>query len=205
MKYPILAATVIALSMTACSETSKTGNVTGDEDTAVLLQNDVTTKNDGQPGETGSPSDDANWNDIDRINAPAMQATEITDRDVEVRGNEQYGVYSIGENILFDTDKATLRSQAEPKLKSIVASIKQRYADGRIRVFGFADARGDANYNKELSERRAEAVRAYLKNEGGLTDERVTVEAMGEAAPVASNATAEGRQQNRRVQIVARK
>ena len=69
---------------------------------------------------------------------------------------------------------------------------------------GFADSRGDKSYNKELSEKRAEAVKNYLMNNGKIAADRVSVEPMGETMPVASNATAAGRQENRRVEIAVR-
>jgi outer membrane protein OmpA-like peptidoglycan-associated protein len=69
---------------------------------------------------------------------------------------------------------------------------------------GFADSRGDKSYNKELSAQRAEAVKNYLVKNGNIEAARISVEPMGEAAPVASNATAAGRQENRRVEIAVR-
>ena len=66
---------------------------------------------------------------------------------------------------------------------------------------GFADSRGDKNYNKELSAQRAEAVRNWLTSNASIGADRISIEPMGESAPVASNATPEGRQQNRRVEI----
>lgn len=143
------------------------------------------------------------WADVD-FNAPTVRYDEVTNKDIEVRGNDQYGIYGIGEDILFDTDKATIRSGAEQNLKQIAASISQRYNGGNIRIYGYTDAQGSAGYNKELAEQRAEAVRNWLVQQGGLTEGSVSVHPVGEARPVASNATEQGRQQNRRVEIVAR-
>ena len=69
---------------------------------------------------------------------------------------------------------------------------------------GFADSRGDKSYNRELSEKRAEAVKTYLVSNGKIDAARVSVEPMGETMPVATNATATGRQENRRVEIAVR-
>lgn len=204
MKYGILSAAIVALGLASCSETNKTGT-TGDADTAVLLQNDATVNNDGQPGEMGSPNDDANWNDIDVIGAPAAKYDEITDRGITVRGNENYGVYDLEENVLFNTGEATIRSDAEARLKSIAGSIKQRYDGGRVRIYGFTDAQGGAEMNKELSQKRAEAVRMWLQSNASMPADRLSIQAMGESGAVATNTTEAGKQQNRRVQIVARK
>jgi outer membrane protein OmpA-like peptidoglycan-associated protein len=109
----------------------------------------------------------------------------------------------MGENLLFDTDKATLRPDAEQNLQQIAGSLKQRYAGGQVRIYGHTDARADASYNKELSEQRAEAVKNWLVSNAGVDASRISIQPMGESDPVASNQTKSGQQQNRRVEIVA--
>jgi outer membrane protein OmpA-like peptidoglycan-associated protein len=143
------------------------------------------------------------WADVD-FNAPRVNYDEITNRDIDVRGNNSYGIYGIGENILFDENKATLRAGAEQNLQQITASISKRYNSGNIRVYGYTDAQGSAGYNKELAEQRAEAVRNWLVQHGNIAENQISLHPAGEANPVASNATEQGRQQNRRVEIVAR-
>jgi outer membrane protein OmpA-like peptidoglycan-associated protein len=127
----------------------------------------------------------------------------INSRDFEMRGDDNYTRYSLGENLLFETDKATLSSKAENNLKQIAASIKQRYGEGQVRVYGYADARADDAHNMELSEQRAEAVKDWLVNKGGLDRSKISLQPKGESNPVASNETAGGQKQNRRVEIVA--
>ncbi|HEU4901597.1 MAG TPA: OmpA family protein [Flavisolibacter sp.] len=140
-----------------------------------------------------------NWN------APAVQYEEVTNRDIEVRGDDRYGIYGLGENILFDKDAATIRSSAEDNLKQIAESINKRYDGGEVRVFGFTDAAGSAGHNQELSRQRAEAVKNWLSQHGKIDAARISLQPEGESNPVASNNTEEGKQQNRRVEIVARK
>ena len=113
-------------------------------------------------------------------------------------------VYSADEKVLFDTDKANIKLGAAEAPKQITGSIGQRYAASQVRVMGFADSRGDKSYNRELSEKRAEAVKNYLVAKGSIDAARVSIEPMGETQPVASNATAAGRQKNRRVEIAVR-
>lgn len=157
---------------------------------------------------TGTTTDTAGaagqaWGDVD-FNAPAVAYGEITGKNVDVRGNNNYGIYGLGENVLFDEGKSTIRSNAEQNLKQVAASIDQRYKGGAVRVFGYTDAVGSAGYNKELAEQRAAAVRDWLAKNGSISEDRITMQPVGEARPVASNSTAEGRQQNRRVEIVAK-
>lgn len=151
---------------------------------------------------TSSNTAAADWNGVD-FNAPAATYDEITDKNINVRGNDRYGIYGLGENVLFDEGKATIRPDAEANLKQIVSSVEKRYNGGDVRVYGFTDAQGSAGYNKELAQQRAEAVKGWLQS-NGVEANRISVAAIGEAQPVATNATEEGRQQNRRVEIVAR-
>jgi outer membrane protein OmpA-like peptidoglycan-associated protein len=150
----------------------------------------------------GNAADNA-W-DMTKAKLADVKYEEITTRDVTVRGDDTYNIYSIDETVLFDTDKADIKPGAAQALQQITGSIGQRAATGQVRVMGFADSRGDKRYNRELSEKRAEAVKNYLTSTGKIDAGRVSVEPMGEAAPVASNATAEGRQENRRVEIAVR-
>lgn len=140
-----------------------------------------------------------NWN------APAVRYDEVTNKDIEVRGDDRYGIYGLGENILFDKDAATIRSDAEGNLKQISESINKRYNGGEVRVYGFTDASGNAGHNQELSRQRAEAVKNWLSQHGNIDAAHISLQPEGESNPVASNSTEEGKQQNRRVEIVARK
>lgn len=157
---------------------------------------------------TGTTTDTAGamgqaWGDVD-FNAPAVAYGEITGKNVDVRGNNNYGIYGLGENILFDEGKSTIRSDGEQNLKQVAGSIDQRYKGGAVRIFGYTDAVGSAGYNKVLGEQRAAAVRDWLVKNGSISEDRITLQPVGEARPVASNSTSEGRQQNRRVEIVAK-
>ena len=138
------------------------------------------------------------------FNAPAAAYSEITDTNITVRGNNNYGIYGLGENILFDEGKSTIRPAAEANLKEIAASINQRYQGADIRIYGYTDAIGSQGYNKELAEQRAKAVSDWMGNNGNISKDKITLQPVGEEHPVATNATSEGRKQNRRVEIVAK-
>lgn len=102
-------------------------------------------------------------------------------------------------NIFFDFDKATLRNESYPELNRILEFMND-YPNIRIQILGHTDSIGDENYNQQLSERRADAVARFLRVNGINTD-RLIVEGKGESDPIADNDTAEGRQQNRRVEF----
>jgi outer membrane protein OmpA-like peptidoglycan-associated protein len=103
-------------------------------------------------------------------------------------------------DVLFDTDKATLKPGAREKLAR-VAGILASHPDLHIQIEGHADSRGSEEYNLQLSERRAESVRAYLV-EQRVSPSAVGTAGFGESRPVATNGTSAGRQQNRRVELV---
>src|SRR5262245_6125513 len=103
-------------------------------------------------------------------------------------------------DVLFDTASATLKPGAREKLAR-VAGILLSYPELKIDIEGHTDSVGGDDYNQDLSERRADSVRAYLIRQG-IPSPTVQAEGFGEARPVATNTTAAGRQQNRRVELV---
>jgi outer membrane protein OmpA-like peptidoglycan-associated protein len=103
-------------------------------------------------------------------------------------------------DVLFDTGKYSLRPLAREKLAK-VAGIVSGHPGLRLDVEGYTDNVGGDDYNQQLSEQRGESVRAYLTDQGMATGS-VTARGFGKTQPVASNDTAEGRQQNRRVELV---
>jgi outer membrane protein OmpA-like peptidoglycan-associated protein len=103
-------------------------------------------------------------------------------------------------DVLFDTGKYSLRPVAREKLAK-VAGIISGHPGLRLAVEGYTDSVGGDDYNQRLSERRGATVRDYLTGEG-MALSSVTSQGFGKAQPVASNDTAAGRQQNRRVELV---
>jgi len=99
----------------------------------------------------------------------------------------------------FDFDKTTIKPEGRQVLDQVAAQAAQLNLETIIAT-GHTDSTGPAAYNQGLSERRANAVKAYLVNQGVPTD-RVYVEGKGATQPIASNATREGRAQNRRVEL----
>ncbi len=103
-------------------------------------------------------------------------------------------------DVLFDSGKYTLRPVAREKLAKI-SGIVLAYPSLRLAVEGNTDSVGTELYNQELSEQRAEGVRSYLTQQG-VPESSTTAHGFGKTRPIASNDTSEGRQQNRRVELI---
>jgi len=109
-------------------------------------------------------------------------------------------VITLSGSVLFATDKSDLLPTAAERLDEVATALKEQ-PDRHVTVFGFTDSRGVAAHNQTLSESRAQAVRNYLISRGVAT-EQLSAVGKGPADPVADNASAEGRANNRRVEIV---
>ena len=101
--------------------------------------------------------------------------------------------------ITFNTNKSVIKSSANRVLDS-VAKVAEEYNKTLLRVIGYTDSTGNDSINIPLSQKRAAAVAQYLELRG-VAATRITAMGMGAQNPIASNATAEGREQNRRVEI----
>lgn len=113
-------------------------------------------------------------------------------------------VVELPADVLFDFDKAEIRLDAAGALGQL-ATVLRGFPDGTARLEGHTDAKGDAAYNQRLSQRRAEAVKAWLVAREGIAAERLTTSGLGEGRPMASNDDEAGRQRNRRVEVIIRK
>ncbi len=170
-------------------------------------------------GALGAVTGDKNDKDADRILGGAVlgaaagamvghsldqQAAELQ-RDITTNGvrivNEGNQLRVImPEGILFPVDSATVQAGIMNDLYTVADSVN-RYPGTRVEVVGHTDNTGSAAYNQDLSERRAQAVAAILRN-GGVSGGRLRPYGMGEDQPIASNLNPAGRAQNRRVEIL---
>ena len=105
------------------------------------------------------------------------------------------------QGIYFATGSDVIRPESTPTLKEIAAMLAE-HADLRLTIEGHTDNVGDAAANKALSERRAAAVKQYLVEHHQVAADRLATAGFGDAKPAAPNTTPEGRQQNRRVELV---
>lgn len=113
-------------------------------------------------------------------------------------------------DVLFEFDKADLLPAAEATLQKAAAFVRER-SKGIVRIEGHTDSKGDDDYNLRLSRKRAESVRDWFVQKGSVGSVQFSVEGLGEKKPLVPNAKSDGsddpngRQKNRRVQIVVRK
>ncbi|WP_270087842.1 OmpA family protein [Sphingobacterium sp. SYP-B4668] len=103
--------------------------------------------------------------------------------------------------ILFETASASIKPESAGVLRSIASVLEQDPAIS-LNVVGHTDGIGDEGSNLSLSTRRAEAVKDWLVNKAGVSNERLKTEGKGETEPVSENSTASGRAQNRRVEFI---
>lgn len=103
--------------------------------------------------------------------------------------------------ILFDTGSDRLKPESAPVIKAVARGLEKNPAL-KLEIDGYTDSTGNPEHNLDLSKRRAEAVRSVLISQFGIDPARLTSNGKGAASPIASNDTAEGRAQNRRVEFV---
>jgi outer membrane protein OmpA-like peptidoglycan-associated protein len=125
---------------------------------------------------------------------------ELGDDRITITNTGQQLVVTMPQDVLFATDSAALRADLQGDIRALGQNL-QRYPDSTIQVIGHTDNTGSAAYNQDLSERRARSVAGVLY-EVGVSPSRVVPIGRGEAQPIASNQTPEGRQANRRVEFV---
>ncbi|MCW2365247.1 outer membrane protein OmpA-like peptidoglycan-associated protein [Sphingobium sp. B7D2B] len=125
------------------------------------------------------------------------QQTAGTGVDVVRQGDEL--LLRMPSGITFATDQATVQPQAQSTLDQVASTLAE-YPKTMIDVLGHTDSDGSEAYNQALSERRAQAVANYLGRRG-VDPVRMATMGYGETRPVASNETADGKAQNRRVEI----
>lgn len=138
------------------------------------------------------------------IGAYMDKAAKDIEKDLdEVADVERIGegiVVSFDSGLLFDYDKYDLRSETRKNLNALAESLNE-YNETEVKILGHTDSKGDAVYNQDLSYNRAMEVTEYLASQG-VSLSRLSVLGFGETDPIATNDTQEGRQLNRRVEVV---
>jgi outer membrane protein OmpA-like peptidoglycan-associated protein len=155
---------------------------------------------------------DARTLEVDRARADAAaargdaDAARLTAEDLQrqiaelnARETDRGLVVTLGD-LLFATGKSELTGGAGANLNKLAAFLRE-YPDRTVYVEGHTDSVGSAESNHLLSQRRADSVTSYLIGQG-IAPNRLTSKGLGEGSPVASNDTATGRQQNRRVEVI---
>lgn len=134
--------------------------------------------------------------------AQAQERTELLERELSDLQAERTarGIVVTLPEVLFDVGRATLSPGAQRTLDRL-AQVMRQYPELTLQAEGFTDSTGSEDYNMMLSQARANSVREALVARG-IDPGRILAQGYGETMPIASNATAAGRQQNRRVEIV---
>jgi outer membrane protein OmpA-like peptidoglycan-associated protein len=131
-------------------------------------------------------------------------------QDLQVKETGQEIRIDLAADVLFDFDKADLRPAAQQTLHQAADIIRQK-AKGTVRIEGHTDSKGNDAYNQKLSERRAASVKTWFTDKEGLRSLQFSTQGFGAKKPVVSNTKSdgsddpEGRQKNRRVEIVITK
>jgi outer membrane protein OmpA-like peptidoglycan-associated protein len=137
-----------------------------------------------------------------QLDRQAAELRAALGSNVDVRNTGQELILTLPQDLLFATDSATLRPDLQADLRAIAGNLVSNPRSDVI-VVGHTDNVGSADYNQGLSERRAASVAQILRSQG-VAPNRIQTIGRGLTQPVATNATAAGRQQNRRVEISIR-
>jgi outer membrane protein OmpA-like peptidoglycan-associated protein len=135
----------------------------------------------------------------ERFNVSATQPYQIIEKNI-LLDPICVGCVFVINNVYFDFDKATLRPESKNELNNAIRWLKDN-PGRRIEIGGHTDAKGSDKYNIRLSNNRAKSVYDYLIQVGGVNPARLEAYGYGERMPIATNATDEGRQLNRRVEF----
>jgi hypothetical protein len=124
------------------------------------------------------------WNTIDFNNSPRASYDEIKGGDVEVNGNDNYAIYKVEEDDLFEDGKTTFKNNADKTLAEVVQSINTRFSSSPVRLYGHSHTQKE-NEN-EVSTQRMEMLKNWL-NQNGLKD--VSIHPMNNADAASKNKT----------------
>lgn len=131
----------------------------------------------------------------------AKEASKELARFAQVKEEPRGTVITLSGSVLFASGESELLPPARARLSSVAKALQEKSPGAMIVVEGHTDTQGSAEFNLDLSERRAQAVRSFLTSQG-VPEDRVRARGVGFSQPVAPNKTAEGRANNRRVEII---
>ena len=133
----------------------------------------------------------------------AAQAAADLAKFASVKQESRGMVITLSGSVLFASAKWDLLPAAQLKLNDVAKALTEQDPDSKMVVEGHTDSQGSAPSNQELSQKRAQAVRDYLVSRG-IANDRITAEGFGSTRSIADNGSAEGRANNRRVEIVVK-
>ncbi|WP_373058091.1 OmpA family protein [Zunongwangia sp. H14] len=155
----------------------------------------------GPADNNGCPEEDTDGDGVidDEDDCPDVAGTMANNGCPEPTAEVVSELNEYSNTVLFDLNKATIRTESEEALNSI-ADIMMEYPNTVFHIEGHTDSTGSDEYNLQLSKERAASVKDYLTSHG-IPENRLTSQGYGETQPIATNSTAAGRQENRRVEI----
>lgn len=133
----------------------------------------------------------------------AAQAAADLAKFASVKQETRGMVITLSGSVLFASGKADLLPAAQIRLNEVAKALTEQDPDSQMVVEGHTDSQGTITFNQQLSQRRAQTVRDYLVSRG-IASDRITAEGFGPSRTIADNRTAEGRANNRRVEIVVK-
>lgn len=133
----------------------------------------------------------------------AAQAAADIAKFASIKQEPRGMVITLSGSVLFTSGQSELLPAAQMKLNEVAKALTEQDPESRMVVEGHTDSQGGVEFNQKLSQQRAQAVRDYLVSRGVAAD-RITAEGFGPSRNVGDNATAEGRANNRRVEIVVK-
>lgn len=125
-----------------------------------------------------------------------------TPEDIGLTVDDEELKINMPDDLLFDFDESTLKEEAKVILDEVIEDLQTLDEATQVEINGHTDNIGDPDYNLELSKERADAVWAYLEENGDVSNLEVKIEGYGETEPIATNKNEEGQERNRRVEIV---
>ena len=193
MKRIIISGFTLCL-LAACGQTDQQTTATSN-DTATLTTREAAME---------TVKEATGWDSVN-FSSPIVRYKTITSKSIETRQNDNYAVYGIIDEVLFNSGSSTMRNDAANTLVQVCKSINEQYSNSHVRIYGYTDSIGTKEANQQLSVERALAVRAFLNQNCNMDTSKISVVGAGESKPVADNSHASGREQNRRVRIVVKR
>jgi OOP family OmpA-OmpF porin len=153
-------------------------------------------------GEIAQTSEEPTETSAKNLSLVTARQVETKDKEPQLSAAGENCQAMTGERVYFDTNSFRLDDKQKQSLDLVIETLSL-CQQSRVEIVGHADSTGTAQWNETLSKKRATAVMVYMKDQG-LSQGRQSIKALGESAPSSSNQTREGREKNRRVELVIR-
>ncbi len=207
MKKILISLAAITL-LVGCSSAKKTDTVNNMEATLARVEqenSDVQKMIEGYKTDIQSSKETISSleSDINAIDAFINPETVFDKDGVIIKQERDSLTLIMPTDVVFDFNKASIKKEFKPMLDTVAEALNI-YTSLEVKIDGHTDNVGEYNYNMSLSKKRAESAKKYLVSKG-VDNSRVATEGFSFSKPVASNATQEGRDKNRRIEVILKK